>query len=185
MNLPHAGRPARRPRSGSPVIASSKPTPAAEPTTGSGDVGNRLAAGQGSVDGRYRIFLCHSTSDKAAVRRLYDRLRRDGFDPWLDEEDLLPGQDWNREIRRAIRASRFVVVCLSRSSVSKTGYVQKEITAALDVAAEQPDRAIYLVPARLEPCDPPDRLADRHAADLYTPTGYDRLLTAIRQAPSS
>src|SRR5258706_14627645 len=41
------------------------------------------------------LFLCHSSRDKAAVRALYRRLKDDGFDPWLDEEKLLPGQDWS------------------------------------------------------------------------------------------
>ena len=50
---------------------------------------------------RLRVFLCHSSNDKAAVRDLYRRLRNDGVDPWLDQEDLLPGQDWNHEIGRA------------------------------------------------------------------------------------
>src|SRR5205085_10379729 len=38
-----------------------------------------------------RIFLSHSSGDKATVRELSHRLRADGFDPWLDEEQLLPG----------------------------------------------------------------------------------------------
>ena len=28
-----------------------------------------------------RIFLCHSSGDKPAVRNLYQRLSSDGFDP--------------------------------------------------------------------------------------------------------
>ena len=43
--------------------------------------------------GGERVFLCHSSADKEAVRKFYQRLRRDGFKPWLDEEDILPGQD--------------------------------------------------------------------------------------------
>ncbi len=42
-----------------------------------------------------RVFLCHSSRVKAAVRKLYALLQSDGFDPWLDEEDILPGQDKN------------------------------------------------------------------------------------------
>ena len=41
-----------------------------------------------------RIFLCHASEDKAQVREVYHRLRAiGGFAPWLDEEDLLPGQN--------------------------------------------------------------------------------------------
>src|SRR5215510_12218438 len=86
-----------------------------------------------------RVFLCHSSGDKAAVRDLYHKLRTDGFDPWLDEEDLLPGQQWEREIRLAVRESEIVIVCLSRASITKTGYIQKELKFALDAAEEQPE----------------------------------------------
>jgi hypothetical protein len=74
-----------------------------------------------------RVFLCHSSGDKAQVRDLYQRLRKDGFEPWLDEEDLLPGQDRSQEITKAVRSSAVVLVCLSKSSITKTGFVQKEI----------------------------------------------------------
>ena len=39
-----------------------------------------------------RIFLAHAREDKPQVRDLYDRLKERGFDPWLDEIDLIPGQ---------------------------------------------------------------------------------------------
>jgi len=41
-------------------------------------------------DHRLSVFLCHSTQDKTYVRTLYERLNKEGFDPWLDEEKLLP-----------------------------------------------------------------------------------------------
>jgi len=31
------------------------------------------------------------------------RLTKDGVDAWLDKEVLLPGQDWELEIRKAVR----------------------------------------------------------------------------------
>jgi TIR domain len=76
-------------------------------------------------DEQLQVFLCHSSADKEVVRDLFGKLVRDGFKPWLDEENILPGQDWNTEIRRAVRNSHVVVVCLSRSSITKEGYVQK------------------------------------------------------------
>ena len=39
-----------------------------------------------------RVFLCHASGDKPAVRKLYQRLCAEGVDAWLDEEKLLPGQ---------------------------------------------------------------------------------------------
>src|SRR5438445_9319993 len=108
--------------------------------------------------GADRIFICHSSGDKNKVRKLYKQLRYDGFNRWLDEQDLLPGQDWELEIARAVRSSSVVLVCLSKTAVSKAGFIQKEIRYALDVAAEQPEGAIFIVPVRLEECTVPDRL---------------------------
>lgn len=86
---------------------------------------------------KLKVFLCHSKDDKPKVRELYHRLVADGFDPWFDEEKLMPGQEWDLEIRKAVRESDVVIVCLSKSSTTKAGYVQKEIRFALDVADEQ------------------------------------------------
>jgi hypothetical protein len=131
-------------------------------------------------EGDSRIFLCHSAADKQAVRELYARLVADGFHPWLDEEDLIPGQDWDREITQAVRSSEVVVVCLSRSSIGKAGYVQREIKQALDVAEEQPEGRIFIIPVRLEECDVPQRLARWHWVNLFDANGYSRLLRALQ-----
>jgi hypothetical protein len=126
-----------------------------------------------------KTFLCHSSSDKPSVRALRRRLLDDKIQPWFDEEDILPGQDWDLAIRKAIRASDVVLVCLSRASVSKIGYLQKEIKHVLDVADEQPEGAIFLIPVRLEPCEVPERLRRWQWVDLFEEGGYPRLLRAL------
>ncbi len=95
---------------------------------------------------KMEVFLCHSSGDKAAVRRLWERLKADGFAPWLDEKELLPGQRWEVEIQNAINRAGAIVVCLSRGSVNKEGYLQREIRLVLDKAAEMPEDVIFLIP---------------------------------------
>jgi hypothetical protein len=133
---------------------------------------------------RPRVFLCHGSEDKNAMRALHGRLLGDGQNPWLDEKDIIPGEDWGEAIQKAIRTSRFVLVCLSRKSVGKTGYVQKEITLALDRADEQPQGRIYMIPVRLEPCDVPQRLRKWQYVDLFEERGYQRLLEALNRSIS-
>src|SRR6185295_7997083 len=129
-------------------------------------------------------FLCHSSGDKERVRDLYSKLTGDGVKCWFDEEDLLPGQDWDYEITRAIRRSKFVLACLSNSSVTKSGYVQKELKKALDVADEQPESVAYIIPVRLEDCEVTQRLERWHWVDLYRENGYPRLLRTLRPTRS-
>ena len=126
-----------------------------------------------------RIFLCHSKGDKEWVRALHRQLRDDGFNPWFDEHDLLPGQEWQLEIPRAVRSSAVVLVCLSQTSVNKAGFVQKEIKYALDVADEQPEDAIFIIPVRLEQCNVPERLGKWQWVDLFENDGYERILKAL------
>lgn len=61
-----------------------------------------------------KVFLCHAHADRDPVRGLYTRLTKDGVDAWLDKAKLLPGQDWELEIRKAVREADVVVVCLSK-----------------------------------------------------------------------
>ena len=98
---------------------------------------------------RLRVFLCHASEDKDAVRDLHERLSENNIDPWIDEKNLLPGCDWRLEISRAIRNSDMVVVCLSTKSVTKIGYIQKEIKHTLDYLDEHPEGSIFMIPAKL------------------------------------
>jgi len=128
-----------------------------------------------------RIFLCHSSSDKPPVRDLYKRLKKDGFDPWLDEENLLPGQKWQIEIPKAVMASDVVIVCLSHKAINKAGYIQKEIKDALDAADEQPEGTIFLIPLKLEECNVPERLRDLHWVNYFEDNGYIKLIRSLIQ----
>jgi formylglycine-generating enzyme required for sulfatase activity len=127
-----------------------------------------------------KVFLCHASADKPAVRRLYRYLRERKMDPWLDAEKLLPGQNWQVEIPKALLSSDVIVICLSKNSVDKEGYVQKEIKFALDKALEMPEGRIFLIPARLEECDLPHSLSAYHYVNLFEDDGYKRLLRSLR-----
>jgi TIR domain-containing protein len=78
-----------------------------------------------------KVFLAHAREDKPQVRKLYDGLKAQGVDPWLDEVDLLPGQIWKEEIPKAIRQAGIFLACLSSRSVGKVGYIQNEFRRAL------------------------------------------------------
>jgi hypothetical protein len=127
-----------------------------------------------------RVFLCHASDDKPAVRELYRQLSAEGWmDVWLDEEKLLPGQDWDMEIEKAVEAADAVVVCLSNNSVTKEGYVQKELRFALEIALTKPEETIFVIPLRLDDCQIPRRLRIYQYVD-YFPKGsrkwaYERL----------
>jgi hypothetical protein len=135
-----------------------------------------------------KVFLAYSPVDRVSVLELYGRLRADGFDPWLDEENILPGQDWRYEIKKAVQQSDVVVVCLSRSSISNAGLVHKWTKYALDVSEEKPEGAIFIIPLKLEECDIPDRVRKWQSVNYFEEDGYEKLVRTFRaragQTPS-
>ena len=128
-----------------------------------------------------RVFLCHASADKPAVRKLHRYLKQRGITPWLDELDLLPGQKWEIEIPKALHSSDVILVCLSKNSVTKEGYVQKEITFALDKASEKLEETIFIIPTKLEECEVPQRLRDYQWVDLFRNDGYKRLMQSLKK----
>jgi formylglycine-generating enzyme required for sulfatase activity len=136
-----------------------------------------------------RVFLCHSSADKPAVRELYQKLRAEAWiQPWLDEEELFPGMDWNMEIEKTIEATDVILVCLSNNSITKEGYVQREIRIALDYADYKPEETLFIIPVRLEECTPPKRLARWQYADYFEGNrerALQRLLVSLKRRADS
>jgi len=128
-----------------------------------------------------RVFLCHGSEDKQAAREIYDELRRADLIPWLDAVDILPGQEWDAAIQDAVRTCHIILVLLSNRSVSKAGYVQKEIRFALDRADEQPEGATYIIPVKLEECPVPRSLNKWHWVNLFEAGGQARLLSHLER----
>ena len=115
-----------------------------------------------------RLFLSYAREDSAAARKLYQELSARGLNVWLDREALRPGQNWRVAVRQAIRESRYFLALLSENSVSKVGYVQKELKDALDILEEHPITSVFIIPARLDDCTPADdRIRDLHWVDLF------------------
>ncbi len=127
-----------------------------------------------------RVFISYAREDKAMAQRLYDDLKKNGVAPWLDVEALLPGQNWKLEIGTAIRNCDYFLALLSSQSVSKQGYVQKELKTALDILGECPKSKIFIIPVRIDDCQPIDEeLKELHWLDLFS--SYDRGLAKILQ----
>ena len=98
----------------------------------------------------------------------------------MDQEDIYPGEQWQGSIERAMQQSDFFVACLSTHAVSRRGFLQREIKSALERWQEKLQSDIYLIPARLEPCEVPEELRNFQWVDLYQERGWTRLLQALQ-----
>ena len=132
-----------------------------------------------------QVFLLYARADKAAVHRLYKHILKEGAKAWLDVEKILPGQDWEYEIRKAIHQSDIVIVCLSRQFIKQGGYRHEELRIALEKANSAPDGEIFIIPARLEQCHVPEPLRRWQRVDLFEVDGYKSLMSALKKHVAS
>jgi len=70
------------------------------------------------------------------------------------------------------------------NSITKEGYVQRELRIVLDLADYKPEGTLFVIPIRLEECEPPRRLRNWQYADYFPfedrDRSYTRLLASLR-----
>jgi len=127
------------------------------------------------------VFLIYAHADREAVRKLYQRMVRDGIHVWWDAEKLEAGQNWQAEIRNSLFKSDVVLVCLSENFNEERGYRYEELNIALEKARFTPSDEIFIIPIRLEKCDMPESLRHLHRLDLFEPDGYRKVIQALQE----
>jgi hypothetical protein len=96
------------------------------------------------------VFISYARPDKNCVTPFFEYLQSRGFNVWMDCKSLMPGQNWDFEIKRALDKATFVLIFLSTNSFDRRGYLQRELRLALDKATEKLVDDIYLIPVLLD-----------------------------------
>lgn len=131
---------------------------------------------------RIEVFLSYAREDQVFAERLFRELKNRKIEVWFDKESLLPDSKWKIEIRKAIRQSRYFIVLLSSKSVTKKGTIQKEIEEALDILDEFPESEIFIIPIRLNDCEPShEKLRELQWVDIFPDwdKGLEKILKAM------
>ena len=64
----------------------------------------------------FDVFLGHSSKDKAVVRAVAERLRKDGLRVWFDEWEITPGDSIPAKMEEGLEHSRVLLLCMSASA---------------------------------------------------------------------
>lgn len=110
------------------------------------------------------VFLAYTHSDREGVLKFYEALRIAGMRPWIDVENLLPGQMFHKEIAKAIERADVILAFISRHAVRESPWFAEELAASLGVVQR---KSAVLIPVRLEPVELPARLAQFQAIDGF------------------
>ncbi|MEL6654307.1 MAG: TIR domain-containing protein, partial [Bacteroidota bacterium] len=123
-----------------------------------------------------KIFLSHSSADKAFVRRINSDLKSHGFGTWLDEEQILLGGSISETIEIGLSQSDVLILFLSQRSVTSR-WVSAEWRSKF--AKTMSENRISVIPLVMDDCEIPDFLVDRKYADFRAKDNYEPNLSHL------
>lgn len=127
------------------------------------------------------VFIIYARDDLEVARRLAGRMKDVGLSPWLDVDELVPGQVWKEVVLNALEESSVAVVLVSKN-YEKSGFIRQEINAAMRLLQSDEDNIVPIVPVRIDDSSVPDELAKIQWIDLREDGAEENLLLRLTRA---
>ena len=63
-----------------------------------------------------KVFISHSSQDSVLARTVAAALQREGLEPWLAENEILPGDNWAERVSKALNECDAMVALVTADS---------------------------------------------------------------------
>ncbi len=130
-----------------------------------------------------RVFLCHSSKDKKAIRRLAKDLGGHGIEVWLDEYKISVGDVIIEKLQEGISHCDYLLVWLTKKAILSK-WAQREWYSKYHEEIES--GRVMVIPLLAEDCDLPAFLRVKRYADFRKDyqAGLTELLAVFKKQPA-
>ena len=105
------------------------------------------------------IAIIASDHDKVFANEMIKIFKNCGIVCW-SSENLLPGQDWALETRKACRNAKYVFLLVSNAANEEQSEYQQFIRWALEMQGQMPHGGVKTIPTKIESCNTPEHLME-------------------------
>ena len=109
------------------------------------------------------VFISYSAQDRSTAATIADELRRRGVSVWFDQQEILAGDSLVGRIREGIESADYLLVLLSRSSLSSV-WVEHEVGIAFERFGADADTVI--IPLKIDDSPVPVQFLSTRYADF-------------------
>jgi hypothetical protein len=124
-----------------------------------------------------RVFISYSRQDLRFARCMVCAIKEAGGNPWLDLEQIKPGQQWPDETLIQLRNSDYVILILSQQSVHGKGFVRKEFIEAIEEAGRR--KSDFIFTFKTDDCEIPKALQHINCVSNRN-NGINQIIAAMK-----
>ncbi len=128
------------------------------------------------------VFISYAKEDRPIADELFTFLQENGFRPWMDKKNLIPGIKWQKAIVDALDQCDVCIFLISSVSATKRGFFQREMKLALNKALDLLDDDVSIIPVRIEECAAPQVLSEYQWMDYFSDREWASLLPSLTLA---
>ena len=103
------------------------------------------------------IFISHSSVDKSIAREIKTSLEDFGYGVWIDEKDILAGEDFGNIIYEGLEKCKIIIILVSKDSI-KSFWVNAELEKAMEYEDLQEK---FVIPVRIDDSEVNERISHK------------------------